>query len=193
MRPSRHADPRLHLLQAALRAFARRGYDGAGMRDVAHEADVAPSLLYHYFTGKEALLHAAFQHSTRLVLEAFLVASAVPEPRARLGALLQVSARLVRENVDFWRVSYGVRFQSSVLDTLTEGVAASHAAWLANFTTLFRDLGHPEPEVEARVLFGSLDGCFQHFVLDPEHYPLDAVVRRLTLDHGGTPPTETPA
>lgn len=177
-------------MDGALRAFAQKGYEGASVRDIAAEAQVAPGLLYHYFPGKQAVLLALFERSAGLVMEAFARAAAVPEPRARLGALIRVSAQLVRENEDFWRVSYGVRFQHAVIGGLAEGIAAQSAAYHGLFAALLTEIGRPDPEVEARLLFGALDGVFQHYVLDPAHYPLDAVVEGLIRQHGGAPAEE---
>lgn len=185
------ADPRTALLDAALRAFARSGYEGASVRDIAAEAQVAPGLLYHYFPSKEAVLLALFERSAGLVMEAFGRAAAVPEPRARLGALVRVSAQLVREHEDFWRVSYGVRFQHAVIGGLGVGIAAQSALYHGLFTALLSEIGRPDPDVEARLLFGALDGVFQHYVLDPQRYPLDAVVEALIHQHGGLSAKET--
>ena len=187
----RHPQPqdvRTHLLDAALRAFAEHGYEGATIRDIAAEAQVAPGLLYHYFAGKQALLQALFERSRGLVMEAFARAAAVPDPRARLGALVRVSANLVREHEDFWRVSYGVRFQHAVVAGLDTAITTQSALYHQLFTALLTEIGRPEPELEARVLFATLDGVFQHYVLDPSLYPLDAVVDRLILQHGGVLP-----
>lgn len=191
----RHAHPadvRAHLLDAALRAFARHGYEGASVRDIAAEAQVATGLLYHYFPSKQAVLQALFERSGALVLAAFAHAAAVPEPRARLGALIRVSARLVRDHEDFWRISYGVRFQHAVVAGLAEGIAAQSTIYHDLFTALLTEIGRPDPEVQARLLFAALDGMFQHYVLDPAHYPLDAVVEGLIQLHGGPPAEESP-
>ena len=58
------------------------------------------------------------------------------------------------------------------------------------FTALLAEIGRPDPAVEARLLFATLDGVFQHFVLDPDAYPLEAVLTRLVLQHGGLPALE---
>lgn len=186
---SRRGHQRELILDAALRAFAREGYEGASIRAIAGEAQVAPALLYHYFASKEALLRALFERSTALVMAAFAEAAGVPDPRARLGALLRVSARLVREHEDFWRVSYGVRHQHAVVAGLAEGIAAGSALYHQRFAALLAELGRPAPATEARLLFAALDGVFQHYVLDATHYPLDEVVEALILQHGGVPAT----
>src|SRR6266699_796899 len=49
-------DKRKAILDAAVRVFARQGYDASPVGDVAKEAGVAYGLVYHYFGSKEAVL-----------------------------------------------------------------------------------------------------------------------------------------
>lgn len=174
---------RAHLLDAALRVFAERGYQGARVRDIAAEAQVAAGLLYHYFPSKEAVLRALFERSTALVMEAFARVAAISEPRARFAALLRESAALVREHREFWRVSYGVRMQEAVVADLAHGIAAQSVAYVGLFTALLTELGAAAPELEAHLLFATLDGVFQHYVLAPDTFPLDAVLERVVQRH----------
>ena len=46
------------LLDAATKVFARMGFAGARMADIAREAGVAHGLLYHYFPDKESVFVA---------------------------------------------------------------------------------------------------------------------------------------
>lgn len=46
---------RARILQAAVETFARVGLNGASVRDIARQARIRVSTLYHYFTSKEAL------------------------------------------------------------------------------------------------------------------------------------------
>lgn len=188
--PRPPGEQRAHLLDVALRCFATWGYEGTSIRKIADEARVAPGLLYHYFPSKEALLQALFERSAGMVAAPFAAVAAEPDPRARLAKLLYVSAQIVRENRAFWQVSYGVRFQHGVVTGLAEGIAAQSAMLGAAFEALLAEIGRPDPAVEARLLFAAVDGMFQHYVLDPEHYPLDAVVAALVAHFGGVAPTE---
>ncbi|HKI91053.1 MAG TPA: TetR/AcrR family transcriptional regulator [Gaiellaceae bacterium] len=53
----RRADERRReILRAAGRVFRRRGVAAAGMREIAAEAELSPSNLYHYFDGKQQIL-----------------------------------------------------------------------------------------------------------------------------------------
>lgn len=49
------------ILQAAVRAFARKGYHGCRVGEIAEEAGVAYGLVYHYFGSKEEVLETIFR------------------------------------------------------------------------------------------------------------------------------------
>ncbi len=49
------------ILRAASRAFARKGFAGTRVGDIAKEAGIAYGLIYHYFENKDAILRSIFQ------------------------------------------------------------------------------------------------------------------------------------
>jgi AcrR family transcriptional regulator len=57
-RSGRRARTRARLLQAAARVYARRGFDGATLDEVAEEAGFTKGAVYDHFGGKENLLLA---------------------------------------------------------------------------------------------------------------------------------------
>jgi TetR/AcrR family transcriptional regulator, fatty acid metabolism regulator protein len=64
------SERRGELLAAAVRVFARDGFHGSRVGDIAEEAGVAHGLLYHYFRSKEEVLETIFRSSWQeLVLE----------------------------------------------------------------------------------------------------------------------------
>jgi TetR/AcrR family transcriptional regulator, fatty acid metabolism regulator protein len=58
---TRDQDRRKTILRAAVEVFARKGYHGCRIADVAREAGVAYGLVYHYFKNKEELLQLVFE------------------------------------------------------------------------------------------------------------------------------------
>ena len=75
MTPRTRRDPqgfetkRRSILAAAARVFARRGYSGTRVRDIAEEADIAYGLVYHYFGSKEDVLRTLFEEYWSLTLK----------------------------------------------------------------------------------------------------------------------------
>src|SRR5512132_4495321 len=61
-------EKRRQILEAAVRAFARKGYHACRVGEIAQEAGVAYGLVYHYFTSKEALLQTIFRETWEQML-----------------------------------------------------------------------------------------------------------------------------
>lgn len=80
------AATKARILSVAREEFARRGFDGATVRSIAAEADVAPNLITRYFGGKAGLFRAA----TRIDLG---VPDVLPGPLAELG--WRIAAKVV--------------------------------------------------------------------------------------------------
>ena len=53
-------DKRRTILDAAVRVFARQGFHGCRVSDIADEAGVAYGLVYHYFDSKDEVLDTLF-------------------------------------------------------------------------------------------------------------------------------------
>src|SRR6516225_1849371 len=65
-------ETRERLLLAAADVFARRGYDGTRVADIAAAADVSSGALYAHFASKAELLVAALRtHGRRLLADLF--------------------------------------------------------------------------------------------------------------------------
>lgn len=169
------ADTRQRLLRAALVAFGKQGYASTSTKRIAEQAGVSAGLLFHYFPTKAALLQALFEESMGQVMASFAEAAEAPDARSRLEKLVRVSFRIVGEHLDFWRLSYGVRMQAEVLGDL----GTQLPGWTAQVTGLLEfhlaEVGIPNAGVEAKLLFALIDGCSQHYVLDPVNYPIQAV------------------
>jgi AcrR family transcriptional regulator len=58
------------ILDAAVKVFARRGYHGSRVSDIASEAGIAYGLVYHYFRNKEEILATIFEERWSGFLEA---------------------------------------------------------------------------------------------------------------------------
>jgi AcrR family transcriptional regulator len=172
-------ESRARIMEGALRLFAQRGYAGTSVRMIAHEVGASTGLLYNYFDGKEGLLRALFEQSMADVRASFAEAQAEGTPHARIERLVRAAFRIVRERETFWRLSYGVRMQTGVIEGLGDRLAAWTQEIRATLEGYLRAARVPEPEVEAAVLFALIDGVSQHWVLEPDRYPLDPVIERI--------------
>jgi TetR/AcrR family transcriptional regulator, fatty acid metabolism regulator protein len=98
-------DKRRLILDAAVRVFARSGYYGARVGDIAEEAGVAHGLLYHYFSSKEEVLATVFRENWRALLETLHRVEADDEPAdEKLRGVTKVILRSWRNDPDLVRV-----------------------------------------------------------------------------------------
>ena len=95
---------RAAILKAAARLFARRGFSGTSLADLAAASGTSKSLFYHYFPSKEALLEAVMAaHLDALVEAAGAQQGGLPAP-ARLRALTRAFLHLYSEAQDEQKV-----------------------------------------------------------------------------------------
>jgi AcrR family transcriptional regulator len=73
------------ILDVAESLFARRGYAGIGLREVAEASGLSKSSLFHHFRSKEQLYHEVLLRMLRHIRERFdAAAEGDPSPRVRL-------------------------------------------------------------------------------------------------------------
>jgi TetR/AcrR family fatty acid metabolism transcriptional regulator len=104
-RATAQEERRRQILDAAVSAFAQRGYHACRVSDIAEEAGVAYGLVYHYFESKEAVLEAIFRDTWGMMLEAIrAVEESEPSPREQLRKTAAIVLRTWRDQPDLVRV-----------------------------------------------------------------------------------------
>jgi AcrR family transcriptional regulator len=82
------------ILRAAARLYARRGFQGASVADLAKACRTSKSLIYHYFPSKDDILYAAMAAHLDALVAAAEEAVQAGGAEARLRALTRAFMRL---------------------------------------------------------------------------------------------------
>jgi TetR/AcrR family transcriptional regulator, fatty acid metabolism regulator protein len=85
---------RRQIMEAAVRAFARKGYHSCRVGEIAEEAGVAYGLVYHYFGSKEEVLEEIFRHTWTQMLARIREVAGSGEPAVE--QVRKVTALLLR-------------------------------------------------------------------------------------------------
>jgi AcrR family transcriptional regulator len=178
-------ESRAKIVAAALAQFSAHGYDRSSIKQIAAAAGVAQGLIYSHFASKEELLLAIFRQSVHDVRRSFTEAEAGDPARPPVVRIIEAAFSVLRGNLDFWRLSYGVRMQQPVLAALQAELPDWTAAIRERLRAALAEAGTEHPEIEAAILFATIDGVAQHYVLDPQHYPLEQVVASLIQRYKG--------
>ena len=99
MSPKLSNDRALRIVAAARTEFARRGFEGARVDQIARRAGVNKQLVFYYYHSKRGLFHAVLSRGAR-ELEQALAQVAVPSgrPLARLAATLAAQFEFLTRN-----------------------------------------------------------------------------------------------
>lgn len=83
------------IIDSAADLFAAKGFLGSSVADLADACNSSKSLIYHYYSSKEDILHAVMtSHVEQLTAAAAEVAATGLEPAARLALLSRTFMRL---------------------------------------------------------------------------------------------------
>lgn len=170
---------RAKLLHSSMALFGELGYASTPVRRIARYAGVSTGLLYHYFDGKEGLLQAVFDDCMFRISEGFAGVEGVPTAQGKIAYLVGYIFTTLQEERIFWGLFYSLRSQPAVLSQLGD----AFRLWTARLRNLFIEYlqaaGKPEAVLEAYLLYSLIEGTIQQYLLDPEDYPLDAVVEAI--------------
>ena len=99
------ADKRRQILDAAVRVFARRGFNGCRVSDIADEAGVAYGLVYHYFRSKDEVLDTLFLERWNVMLAVIRELDGHDmSPREKLSAITAFIVDSYRHDPDLMKV-----------------------------------------------------------------------------------------
>jgi TetR/AcrR family transcriptional regulator, fatty acid metabolism regulator protein len=142
---------RRQILDAAVRAFARRGYHGCRVSDVAREAGVAYGLVYHYYGSKEALLEAIFKETWGAMLETIRSVEQLDDPaRDQVRKVTEIVLRTWRRDPDLVRVLVHEVTRSNQLQRETDEIELAFEA-LQRIVESGQATGEFRGDVDARV------------------------------------------
>jgi TetR/AcrR family fatty acid metabolism transcriptional regulator len=111
-----------------VRVFARRGYHGSRVGDIATEAGVAHGLLYHYFASKEEVLETVFRDNFGELLERFRAVESSEEAAAeKLEGIAKILLRTWRNDPDLVTVMVREVARSPQLQSQVEEVREAFA------------------------------------------------------------------
>jgi len=151
-----------HLIDTALRLFNQDGYHATGIDKILDVAGVAKMTLYKHFRSKEDLIAAVLDRRADYFATKFVEGSEGKDLSARDQILL------IRDiHADWFRSGdfAGCMFMNALSEYALPGqkihdqAVAHKQAQLDNFTKLFREMGHAEPENSARQLMMIFDGA----------------------------------
>lgn len=170
-------ETRTRILKAALKLFAKQGYDGTTTRDLAEKAGVAEGTLFRHFTNKKAILiEVATQGWIEILTDLLTELSEMGSYKA-IAQVMRKRMLSMHQNVDLFKVCFMEaqfhpdlrdRIQSEVVDKMTDVAEAFFQ------TAMDQGIYRPmNPRMVARVFLGmfTIAGFSQDTIMAPGSSP----------------------
>jgi len=169
-RSAAQEERRRQILDAAVRAFAKKGYHACRVSDIAEEAGVAYGLVYHYFESKDAVLESIFREMWAMMLAAINGVEEIEEsPREQLRKSCAIVLRTWRDYPDVVRVLVrevarsGEQLQREVEEIALAFEALQRIIERGQEQKVFRD--DLSPRLAAWIVYGALEEILTGWVL----------------------------
>lgn len=163
-RKKKGGDKRDRILKAAVKVFARNGFHGTRVSDVARAAGVADGTIYLYFDSKDEVLVSLFEDRVeKLIAYVNEELPRLPSAPARLRAIIEMQLGLLEGERDLAEVITVIMRQSTQL--LKEYAAPPFGVYLDAIAKIVAEgqaagdfRADVSPPIVARTVFGALDG-----------------------------------
>ncbi|MCA9672349.1 MAG: TetR/AcrR family transcriptional regulator [Myxococcales bacterium] len=152
------------ILDAALSAFVERGFHGTAMPEVARRAGVAAGTLYHYVSGKDALVNEVFRRCkesiARVVYTSF---TPTAPPRAQFESLWMAMVEFALSNPKAFAF-LELHNHESYLDSESRAMDRQLKEFGAGFVRQAQQSGEVrdvEPMLLMELTFGAFNGMMR--------------------------------
>lgn len=161
------------ILDAALRLFAKKGFHGTSISDIAKEAGVSKGLAYNYFESKIAIAEGIIQSMVKMGAELAEKFKVPEEPYDKLKVLLDLSFDFLKTNEDYWKLILSFSLQPDVIDYALKLSRGFNDKLLHDIEDIMKKLKVKNPAMEARLLGAMVDGASLHYIFDKDSVDLD--------------------
>ena len=178
-----------HIRAVALELFANEGYHGTSISKIAKKADISKGLLYNYFDSKEDVMRSILEEGIDQMLSGLDPnRDGVLEPHEMEYYIHDIFDK-IRENPKFWKLYFSISLQPAIYDLIQEKISEFLGPLYQMITDYLRSQQFEDPESETMIFAALLDGIGFHFIMDPEHYPIEKI--KQTLIYRYVKPTKT--
>ncbi len=170
-------DPRTRILQAALRLFARKGYDGTTTRDLATAANVAEGTVFNHFANKKAILVEVATSGWVEILTDLLTELSEMGSYKAVAQVMRRRMLHMHTNADLLRVCFiEAQFHPELRDRIQSEVIAKMTDVAEAFfqTAMEKGIYRPmNPRIVAQVFLGmfAIAGFSNQTIVDPQASP----------------------
>ncbi len=147
------------IVEAALELFANRGYDAVPTSAIAKKAGVSEGLIFRHFENKLGLLKSIMEMGKDKIYKELEHLRSIQDPSELILTLLELPFTLDESEYTFWRLVYGLKWQTQYYD---DSMSKPIYDLIAN---ALRELNFEEIDAETQLILSYMDGFVMAVIL----------------------------
>lgn len=167
------------IVDSALHLFAEQGFHATSIREIAKKAKISKGLMYNYFESKDELLKEIFKKGIDEILVFFDRNHDGEITNEELEFWIDKTMEIMLKNLQFWKLYFSLMMQPAVMKYVEKDFMKLFEPMMNMLLIYFEKQGCKNPMVEMRLFFAVLDGIGMHYIVDPEHFPINGVIKRI--------------
>jgi AcrR family transcriptional regulator len=177
---------RRHVLEAAVRALAKRGYARTSVSDIARAAGMSKGAVHYHFESKDDLIAKVLEHCAMVARERLREAWEVPgDPAEKIRRAIHEMRAIRKDGAPELRVLADLAAQAlhdprlkALMSKMFEANRKEVVDYLARSLEQIGLRPRVPVHVIPRLLLGALDGLAMHDFFDPAHEGDDAAIEQ---------------
>ncbi|WBV23242.1 TetR/AcrR family transcriptional regulator [Pantoea piersonii] len=185
-----HRDTRKRLLNAGVRVFMRKGYDGGGITTILGEAGMPKGSFYNIFSSKEEFACATLDAyiGSFDALRADTLLNSTLTPRLRLTSWLTGHREYIEREPETAGCLAGIIGQTGAVhsEKIRQKLLAIFTCWERDLINVFNDAQHAlalspvmSPESAAKLVIHSYEGVMIRIRVEGSIHPYDFLMQTL--------------
>lgn len=160
------------IMEAALKLFAEQGYQTTTISAIAQMAKISKGLVYNYFSSKEELLQAILLQGLNELMQFFDTNHDGVLTQEEFQYFLRESMQAMQDNFTFWKLYLSLVTQPQILKDNAAMLMDYMQPIFQMMDAYYLRKGVANPQAHTRIVGAILDGIGLHYVMDPDHFPL---------------------
>lgn len=167
------------IMDVALNLISEQGVSNVSIAKIAKQAKISKGLMYNYFKSKKELILEITYNGMDGLFGTFDPNHDGVLTKEELHYFIDGLFEIIKQNVNFYKMYFMLMAQPEVYKIVEPELMKKLGPALQIAANYFAEQGYEDPEAEVRIVIAMLDGICLHYVLDPLHYPLERVKKRI--------------
>ena len=169
-------EKQIHIMEAAEKLFAAKGFEGSSIRDIADAAGVNLAMISYYFGSKEKMMEALFEYRgnfMKLKLENLLADESIT-PWEKIQDVIDQYLERLLNNPDFYRIMAREQMESSnsMINQKIIEIKSRNIGLLASIMKQGQDQGTFKTSVDVPLLLMTLVGTIGQLLTSGKFYQI---------------------